>query len=66
MVSYITGYIQDTATSYLRTGITAAGTMAGNAVGGVGSLVENSGRSVGEGTVPSSKAKLNPPARELR
>lgn len=35
---------------YLATGITAAGTMAGNAVGGVGGLIESGGRSIGQGT----------------
>lgn len=50
MVSYVKNYIQDQAMGYLHTGITAAGTMAGNAVGGVGSLIENGGRSIGEGT----------------
>lgn len=49
MVSYVTDYIQNTAAGYLKTGITAAGTMAGNAVGGVGGLIENSGRSVANG-----------------
>ena len=33
----------------LSTGITYAGTVAGNAVGGVGSLIENGGRAAGEG-----------------
>lgn len=50
MVSYVKNYIQDTAMGYLATGITAAGTMAGNAVGGVGGLIENGGRSIGQGT----------------
>lgn len=50
MVSYVKNYIQDQAMGYLHTGITAAGTMAGNAVGGVGGLIENGGRSVGQGT----------------
>lgn len=49
MVSYVTDYIQNTAAGYLKTGITAAGTMAGNAVGGVGGLIENSGRNIGNG-----------------
>lgn len=50
MVSYVKNYLMDTASGYLATGITAAGTMAGNAVGGVGGLIENGGRSIGEGT----------------
>jgi len=49
MVSYVKNYIQDQAMGYLNTGITYAGTMAGNAVGGVGGRSENGGRSVGEG-----------------
>ncbi|KAK4931783.1 hypothetical protein LTR49_001848 [Elasticomyces elasticus] len=43
--------VQTTAAGYLKTGIQAGGNMAGNAVGGVGSLIENGGRSFGEGTV---------------
>jgi hypothetical protein len=50
MVSYVKNYIQDQAMGYLATGITAAGTMAGNAVGGVGGLIESGGRSIGQGT----------------
>nr|OQO15909.1 hypothetical protein B0A51_16860 [Rachicladosporium sp. CCFEE 5018] len=53
MVSYVTDYIQNTAAGYLKTGITAAGTMAGNTVGSVGGLVENTGRSVGQAIVGS-------------
>lgn len=54
MVSFVTDYIQNTAAGYLKTGVTAAGTMAGNAVGGVGSLVENTGRSIGGGATSLS------------
>ncbi|KAK3074060.1 hypothetical protein LTR53_003839 [Teratosphaeriaceae sp. CCFEE 6253] len=43
--------VKTTASGYLATGLKAGGTMAGNAVGGVGTLIENGGRSVGEGTV---------------
>lgn len=49
MAGFITNYIQNTAASMLTTGITAAGNMAGNAVGGVGGLIEHGGRSVGDG-----------------
>jgi hypothetical protein len=49
MVSYVTDYVKNMAAGYIATGVTAAGTLAGNAVGGVGSLVENTGRSVGSG-----------------
>lgn len=47
MAGFITNYIQNTAASLLTTGITAAGTVAGNAVGGVGTLVESAGRAAG-------------------
>ncbi|KAK0263987.1 hypothetical protein LTS09_002338 [Friedmanniomyces endolithicus] len=43
--------VQTTAAGYLKTGLQAGGNMAGNAVGGVGTLIESSGRSLGEGTV---------------
>lgn len=51
MAGFITNYIQNTAASMLTTGITVAGNMAGNAVGGVGTLIENGGRSVGDGVL---------------
>lgn len=57
MVSFITDYVQNTAAGYLKTGITAAGTMAGNAVGGVGGLIESSGRAVGEGSSGRSRVR---------
>jgi len=47
-MSFIINYVQDTAMGYLTTGLTAAGGVAGNAVGGVGSMVENGGRSIGD------------------
>lgn len=50
MVSYVKNYLQDQAMGYLNTGLTYAGTYAGNAVGGVGSMIENGGRAVGQGT----------------
>ncbi|KAF1356617.1 hypothetical protein BDV97DRAFT_394516 [Delphinella strobiligena] len=56
MTSFITNYIQNTATNLLATGITAAGNVAGNAVGGVGQLIENSGRSVGDGVANGIKS----------
>lgn len=43
-------WVIDKASGYAYTGIQAGGTLAGNAVGGAGSLVENAGRSVGQGT----------------
>ncbi|TKA69731.1 hypothetical protein B0A55_05275 [Friedmanniomyces simplex] len=43
--------VQTTAAGYLKTGIQAGGNLAGNTVGGVGSLIENGGRTFGEGTV---------------
>lgn len=42
--------VQTTAAGYLTTGIKAGGNLAGNAVGGVGTLIENGGRSFGEGS----------------
>ncbi|KAL1311019.1 hypothetical protein AAFC00_001237 [Neodothiora populina] len=56
MTGFITNYIQSTATNLLATGISAAGTVAGNAVGGVGSLIENSGRNVGDGVANGIKS----------
>jgi len=47
-MAFITNYIQNTAMSYLTTGLTAAGGMAGNAVGGVGTMIEQGGRSIGD------------------
>jgi hypothetical protein len=51
MLSSIANWVEDKATGYLRTGIQAGGTLAGNAVGGVGSLVENAGKSAAQGSV---------------
>lgn len=47
MAGFITNYIQNTAMGMLSTGITAAGNIAGNAVGGIGGVIENGGRTVG-------------------
>ena len=47
IMSFITGWIQEKAEGYLKTGIQAGGTLAGNAVGGVGSMIENAGKSAG-------------------
>ena len=44
-MSFITDWVQEKATGYLKTGIQAGGTLAGNAVGGVGSLIESAGQS---------------------
>ncbi|KAH0366870.1 hypothetical protein KCU65_g4977, partial [Aureobasidium melanogenum] len=49
MASFITNYIQNTAMGMLSSGITAAGNVAGNAVGGVGTVIQNSGQAVGSG-----------------
>ena len=49
MLSSITSWVEDKATGYLRTGIQAGGSLAGNAVGGVGGLVENAGKSAAQG-----------------
>ena len=42
-------WVEDKVTNYARVGIQAGGTMAGNAVGGVGSLVESAGSNAGNG-----------------
>ncbi|KJX92728.1 hypothetical protein TI39_contig5829g00021 [Zymoseptoria brevis] len=47
-MAFITNWVTDKLAGYAATGLQAGGTLAGNAVGGVGSLVENSGRSVGQ------------------
>jgi hypothetical protein len=49
MTGFITNYIQNTAMGMLSSGITAAGNVAGNAVGGVGTMIQNSGQAVGTG-----------------
>jgi hypothetical protein len=50
MTGFITNYIQNTAMGMLSSGITAAGNVAGNAVGGVGTMIQSSGQAVGTGT----------------
>lgn len=50
IVDYAKDWALDKASGYLKTGIQAGGTLAGNAVGGVGSTIENGGRSFGEGS----------------
>lgn len=52
IVDYAKDWALDTASGYLKTGIQAGGTLAGNAVGGVGSTLENGGRAFGEGSKP--------------
>lgn len=47
MLSGIASWAEDKATNLLRTGIQAGGSLAGNAVGGVGGLVESAGQSAG-------------------
>lgn len=49
-MAFIATWAQNKAAEYLKTGIQAGGTLAGNAVGGVGSLIEDSGRAFGEGS----------------
>merc|ERR1712029_919694 len=56
IVDYAKDWALDKASGYLKTGIQAGGTLAGNAVGGVGSTIENGGRSFGEGTVTNGIA----------
>ncbi|KAK5168828.1 uncharacterized protein LTR77_006137 [Saxophila tyrrhenica] len=48
-MSFIVNWVSDKVEGYAKTGIQAGGTMAGNAVGGVGSLVEGAGRSTAGG-----------------
>ncbi|KAI4834490.1 hypothetical protein E4T44_08770 [Aureobasidium sp. EXF-8845] len=55
MTGFITNYIQNTAMGMLSSGITAAGNVAGNAVGGVGTMIQNSGQAVGTGIEGSIK-----------
>lgn len=50
-MSFITGWISDKVSEYAKTGLQAGGSMAGNAVGGVGTMVENAGRSAGGGKI---------------
>lgn len=47
-MEYVSNWVTNKVAGYAKTGIEAGGTLAGNAVGGVGTLVENSGRSVGQ------------------
>ncbi|CAD0030260.1 unnamed protein product, partial [Aureobasidium pullulans] len=55
MTGFITNYIQNTAMGMLSSGITAAGNVAGNAVGGVGTMIQSSGQAVGNGIEGSIK-----------
>ncbi len=48
-MSFIVNWVEDKVAGYAKTGIQAGGTMAGNAVGGVGTLVEGAGRSAANG-----------------
>lgn len=43
-------WVTDKIATYATAGIQAGGNLAGNTVGGVGTLIENSGRSVGQST----------------
>lgn len=68
MVSLVTDYVQNTAAHYLKIGLEAAGTVAGNAVGGVGGLIEDSGKAVANGKqrVPSTHAAHKGTRRQRR
>ena len=46
---FIVNWVEDKVAGYAKTGIQAGGTLAGNTVGGVGGLIENAGRSAGDG-----------------
>ncbi|KAF2160601.1 hypothetical protein M409DRAFT_70343 [Zasmidium cellare ATCC 36951] len=48
MFQWAKDWVVDKVYGAAKTGIQAGGTMAGNAVGGVGNLIENSGRGVGQ------------------
>jgi len=48
-MSFIVDYAANAASGLLATGITYAGTVAGNAVGGVGGMIEAGGRAAGDG-----------------
>ena len=55
-MAFIMDWAKEKAAGYLRTGIQAGGTLAGNAVGGVGSMIENAGKSAGGSTFPFKKS----------
>ncbi len=57
MLEGITSWIEDKATGYLKTGIQAGGSLAGNAVGSVGGLVESAGRSAGDSKLRNQKTR---------
>lgn len=48
-MSFITSWVTDKVSEYAKVGLQAGGSMAGNAVGGVGSMVENAGKTAGGG-----------------
>lgn len=50
VLAWAKDWVMDKVYGAAKTGIQAGGSMAGNAVGGVGSLVENSGRGLGQST----------------
>lgn len=56
-MSFITGWIEDKVGGYAKMALQGGGTMAGNAVGGVGTMVENAGRSAGGGEPRSNLVK---------
>ena len=58
-MAFIMNYVKDTAAGYMKTGMEYGGTYAGNAVGGVGTMIENSGRGLGEGSKLLSYSHLS-------
>lgn len=58
MFEGITNWVEDKVAGYAKTGIQAGGTLAGNAVGGVGSLVEGAGKTAGN-SKPICSTSLN-------
>jgi hypothetical protein len=53
-MSFIWNWAEEKISGYAKTGIQAGGTLAGNAVGGVGTLVEGAGKSAASGTADRS------------
>lgn len=48
-MSFIVNWVSDKVEGYAKTGIQAGGTLAGNAVGSVGGLVEGAGKTAANG-----------------
>ena len=57
-MAFIMNWAEDKIATYAKTGIQAGGTLAGNAVGGVGGLVESAGQSAAKGKSLSAHTAL--------